>query len=136
VLNSLTRLLCCACLVAAFTAGVSAPLATAAPLGGGSSFSELTEGSSEPTETSTNKTGGQSSTSGSSSSTVLLLSLIAAGVLLAGIAFVILRDARRVAPVPDGQVGASGRPARDTAVQMRKRRARAKAARQQRKRNR
>jgi hypothetical protein len=111
-------------------------VAQAASLGGGAPFSQLTEGGSESSETPTSTTGSRSSTSTSTSSTVLLLSLIAAGVLLAGIAFVILRDARRVAPVPEGQIGASGRPARDTAMLMRKRRARAKAARKQRKRNR
>ena len=67
---------------------------------------------------------------------MLLLGLIAAGALIAGIAFMILRDAHRVAPVPDGQVTAAGRPARDVAATMRKRRAKAKAARRQRKRNR
>jgi hypothetical protein len=67
---------------------------------------------------------------------VLLLGLIAAGALIAGIAFMILRDAHRVAPVPDGQVTGEGRAARDVAAMMRKRRAKAKAARRQRKRNR
>jgi hypothetical protein len=74
--------------------------------------------------------------SNSNTSSVLLLGLIAAGALLAGIAFMILRDARRVAPIPDGQVTAEGRPARDVAAMMRRRRAKAKAARRQRKRNR
>lgn len=67
---------------------------------------------------------------------MLLLGLISAGALIAGIAFLILRDAHRVAPVPDGQATAEGRPARDVATMMRKRRAKAKAARRQRKRNR
>jgi hypothetical protein len=67
---------------------------------------------------------------------VLLLGLVAAGALIAGIAFVIMRDARRVAPVSDGQVTGMGRSGRDPATTMRKRRAKAKAARRQRKRNR
>jgi hypothetical protein len=65
---------------------------------------------------------------------VILLALVAAIALLVGIAFVIVRDARRVAPVEDGAL--TGGAARDTAAQMRKRRAKAKAARRQRKRTR
>jgi hypothetical protein len=56
-------------------------------------------------------------------------------VLLIGIAFVIVRDARRVASVGDGNL-ASGGAARDSAARLRQRRAKAKAARRQRKRNR
>jgi hypothetical protein len=52
--------------------------------------------------------------------------------LLAGVAFFIVRDSRRVAPAGDGLAGSS----RDRAVRLRKRRAKAKAARRQRKRNR
>ena len=57
--------------------------------------------------------------------------------LLVGIAFVIVRDARRVAPA--GRDSISDREARAetrSGVRQRKRRAKAKAARQQRKRNR
>ena len=46
-----------------------------------------------------------------------------------------LRDARKVAPAGDGPL-AEARAARDTAATLRRRRAKAKAARQQRKRNR
>jgi uncharacterized protein HemX len=133
-------------------------------VGGGSAFSELTSGGREkgagagtpskgaaaPNGTArSNRTarsngteeGGtepkaSTTTSNSKSTGLLLLGLIAAGALIAGIAFMILRDARRVAPVPDGQLTAQGRPARDMAAMMRKRRAKAKAARRQRKRNR
>ena len=120
---------------------VPVPVAVAATPGGGSAFNELTESGKEaPAETTptTSTTGSStpSTTSSSNTGTVLLLGLIAAGALLAGIAFVILRDAHRVAPVPDGQVTGVGRSARDPAVTMRKRRAKAKAARRQRKRNR
>jgi hypothetical protein len=115
-----------------------APVAYAATGSGGSgnAFSELTEGGQSSTETTTTATTAASTKSSSSTGTVLLLGLIAAGVLLGGIAFVILRDARRVAPVPDGQVGGMGRSGRDPAAMMRNRRAKAKAARRQRKRNR
>ena len=130
----------CLCLAGAFTLdGVRPPnayAATGGSSGGGSAFSELTEGGQSSTETTTTATTAASAKSSSNSGTVLLLALIVAGVLLAGIAFVILRDARRVAPVPDGQLGGVGRSGRDTATMMRNRRAKAKAARRQRKRNR
>jgi hypothetical protein len=63
-----------------------------------------------------------------------VVAAIAAGLLLSVIAFVIVRDARRIAPVTEAEL--SGRSARDQAARMRQRRAKAKAARRQRKRNR
>jgi hypothetical protein len=137
----LLRRLGCLCSIAALVvSGACAPVAGAASLGGGSAFSELTEGGKETSTetTASTATTKESSTSGSGSNTgtVLLLGLIAAGALIGGIAFLIMRDARRVAPVPEGQLTGVGRPARDPAVAMRKRRAKAKAARAQRKRNR
>jgi hypothetical protein len=66
---------------------------------------------------------------------VIFLVFGVAVVLLLGIGFVVMRDARKVAPVGDGPVGES-RPSRDPAARLRKRRAQAKAARAQRKRNR
>ena len=47
--------------------------------------------------------------SGSNTGTVLVLGLGAAVVLIGGIAFLIMRDAHRMAPVPDGQVSGHGR---------------------------
>jgi hypothetical protein len=102
----------------------------------GSLNNELAEKAqtAEP-ETTTTTTTRASSESTTSSSKTLVLVGGAAGVLLAAIAFVIVRDARRVAPVSDGPVGeAAG--ARHSAEQLRRRRARAKAAKRQRKRNR
>jgi uncharacterized protein HemX len=118
--------------------GVAAPVAIAetAASGGGNAFSELTKGGQETTPTTTTATtAATESTSSTNSSKVVLLALVAAVALLIAIAFVIVRDARRVAPADDGQL-ASETTARDTAAQMRKRRAKAKAARQQRKRTR
>jgi len=63
-----------------------------------------------------------------------LLALGAAVLLLVGIAFLIVRDARSVAPAGDAPLGTGGS-RRDTAAMMRKRRAKAKAARRQRKQN-
>ncbi len=66
---------------------------------------------------------------------LVLLGVGAALVLLLGIAFVIMRDARSAAPVPEGGIS-SGGGSRNAEAQLRRRRAKAKAARQQRKRNR
>lgn len=128
-------------MTALFVAGMRVPTAIAASVGGGSAFSELTEGGKEASATATTASTASTESSASTSSnsntgTVLVLGLVAAAVLIGGIAFLIMRDAHRVAPVPDGQVGGMGRSARDPAVTMRKRRAKAKAARRQRKRNR
>ena len=99
-------------------------------LGGGSSFNRLTE----PTqETTPRTTAPVEQTSSSNSTAVVVLALVAAIGLLVAIAYVIARDARRVAPVTDGR---STGPMGDPAGRLRKRRARAKAARRQRKRNR
>ncbi len=134
------RLVCALAAALALIAYAGVPAALAAGASGENAFNELARGGAEEEETTTKTT---SSTSGSSSSstssgtstgTILLLGVGAAVLLIGGIAFAIMRDARSVAPVGDGPV--SGRPARDPAVTMRKRRAKAKAARAQRKRNR
>jgi ABC-type Fe3+ transport system permease subunit len=124
-------LLACALLVfAAVPAG-----AAAAGLGSNNSFQELTHGQNEE-QTNTTKTTSSSSESGASVSRTLVLAAIAAAVvLLGGIGFVIVRDARRVAPATDLDV-LEARSGHDAAVRLRKRRAKAKAARAQRKRNR
>ncbi len=114
-----------------------APAASAAgaPVGG-SSLQEL----AETPEASTTTTSTASTTSSTESSTTndqktILIAIVAAVILLSGIAYVIARDARRVAPATDADL-AEGRSGKDPAVTLRKRRAKAKAARQQRKRNR
>ena len=106
-----------------------------AGLGPSQALSELTGGGQETTPTRTEPTESTESTSTSKSSTVVILALGAAIVVLAGIAFVIVRDARRVAPVGEAHVSEGGS-ARDSAARLRRRRAKAKAARHQRKRNR
>lgn len=104
-------------------------------LGTSGALSNLTNGGGEE-EASTPKTSTSSSSSASSgvSTSVLLPIFIVGAVLLGGIAFFIVRDARGVAPVVDGLGSASS--AQERAVRLRKRRAKAKAARRQRKRNR
>ena len=125
-------------LLAVGVCGLSfAPGARAAGAVGGSSLQELAE-NGEETNTATTST---TSTAATESSTTndqktILIAIVAAVVLLSGIAFVITRDARRVAPATDADLESARAGNRDPAVMLRKRRAKAKAARQQRKRNR
>ena len=119
-------------------AGTAARTALAAGTEG-SSLQQLAEEEAlaEKSKTATTATTSSStSTEGTGNShTVLVLAMVAAVVLLSGIAFVIVRDARRVAPATEADI-TEPRSSRDTAAMLRKRRAKAKAARQQRKRNR
>jgi beta-lactamase regulating signal transducer with metallopeptidase domain len=126
----LVPLLLCAVLA---LAAVPAPT-LAATTGGSNAFGELTEGQAETTPTQTTATTASTETSSSNSTSVLVLVLGAAVLLLAVIAFLIVRDARSVAPAGDGLLD-GGDSGRDTAAMMRKRRAKAKAARRQRKQN-
>jgi len=107
----------------------------------GKAFSKLTgegeegAGGEEEGQTTT-KTANNASTNASkapSTGLVVLVFAIAA-LLLGGIAFYIVRDARGVAPVPEGLLDAVA--SRNQAARARKRRTKAKAARQARKRNR
>jgi cobalamin biosynthesis Mg chelatase CobN len=104
-------------------------------LGTSGALSNLTNGGGEEeASTPTTSTSSSTSTSGGVSTGVLLPIFIVGAVLLGGIAFFIVRDARGVAPVVDGFGNAGS--AQERAARLRKRRAKAKAARQQRKRNR
>jgi hypothetical protein len=116
---------------------LSAPAALSATSTNGNAFNELTEGQPEAPKTATTATASHttSSSEATNSQTVIILALVAAVLLLVGIAFVIARDARKVAPAGDPELTA-GLASRDWAARQRKRRAKAKAARQQRKRNR
>jgi hypothetical protein len=130
------RALALAALLAVSLAGMSST-ALAASVEGGNSFSELSRKAQEQEVTtsteSTSSTGTTKETR--NSKTTILIGIGAAMVLLLGIASVIVRDARRRAPAEDpGDIEA--RVNRDLALQQRKRRAKAKAAREQRKRNR
>jgi hypothetical protein len=93
------------------------------------------EGGEEGTEASKKTATGTSSSEESSGfgSLPIIFGMGGAAVLIAAIAVFILRDARRNAPVPEGALDAS---TRMSAAQIRKRRAKAKAVKQQRKRNR
>lgn len=99
-------------------------------------FSELAKEQSEPgTATTATTASTTSSTEPSNSHTVIFIALGAAVLLLSVIALVIARDARRVAPAGDGEALERGYE-RHSPERLAKRRAKAKAARQQRKRNR
>jgi hypothetical protein len=129
------RVIACALSLTALLALAGTPAAVAARLGSGSAFSELTEEKPEETKTAaTVTTGSTTNSEPTNSHTTILLVLGAAVLLLGAIAFLILRDARGVAPASDPQL-AEARSARDSAVALRKRRAKAKAARRQRKQN-
>jgi hypothetical protein len=128
-------------LLVATTAALALGLASTLPqaawsanLGGSNSFNELTkEGETATTQTTT--TAASTSSGSSNSGSLLFVGSGVAIVLLGGIAFVIVRDARRVAPAAEAKASGAGSRS-DSALRMQRRRARAKAARQQRKRNR
>jgi hypothetical protein len=128
--------------------GTSAGAQNAAAAGAGTASSS--EAFSAPSESSSNLTGSAageeeentattattaSGTSLASVSTGVVIPVAIVSIrLLGGIAFLILRDARSVAPAGDSLGGRST--AQEHAARRRKRRAKTKAARQQRKRNR
>ena len=129
--------LVCLCAVLALGGAVAAPALAASELGVGGSFDELDQSAQEQGETTTTNTSTTASTStestGTSSGTLILVALGAVA-LLSVVGFVIVRDARRVAPATDAD--GSTKADRDAAARLRKRRAKAKAARKQRKRKR
>ena len=129
----------CACLVLLVgAADTVAPAALAAGTPAGSeskAFSELSQSAQQettPTQTTATTT---ATTTNSSSKKTIIIALVAVVALLIAIASVIVRDARRTAPAGDPQL-LEARSAHDAAVTLRKRRAKAKAARRSRKRNR
>ena len=87
-----------------------------------------------PTQT-TPTTPSTESSSSSNTGTLIVLATGVAIVLLVGIGYLIFRDARKVAPAGDAQL-AEVTGTRRPATRLHKRRAQAKAARRQRKRNR
>jgi hypothetical protein len=144
--RSVSHNLARACLLAALLTLVVALLVPGAALGAagsvesGGSLSELQQKAEEP-ETEATPTTATSATSetetgeAKNSDKTLLVVLGAAVLLLSGITFVIVRDARRVAPAGETDM-LERRPSADRAIRHRKRRAKAKAAKAQRKRNR
>jgi hypothetical protein len=104
-----------------------------APSESSSSLTSSAAGEEEASTLTTPTTASGTSLSKVSTGVVIPVGIVCI-VLLGGIAFLILRDARSVAPVGDGLGSRSA--AQEHAALRRKRRAKAKAARQQRKRNR
>jgi len=124
-------------LVLAMLAGgtLGVPVAAAAGIEGGNSFNELSSKAQEEENTTSTAATTGTATEAHNSNKTIFLGLGAAAILLLGIAYVIVRDARRVAPAGAEDVG-EGRPARDRSVEYRKRRQKAKAAKAQRKKHR
>lgn len=102
----------------------------------GNSFNELSQKAQAEEQTTSTATTPETGTTAETknSQTTIFIAVGAALVLLVGIAYVIVRDARRVAPATD-PAEIEARAVRDNAAQMRARRAKAKAASKQRKKN-
>ncbi len=122
------------CATGLLAGALGAPPALAAGLETSESFSELAKQEPEASKT-TATTASSSTNEPTNSHTTVFIALGAAVLLLSGIAFVIARDARKVAPAGDVEAIERGA-SRDSAAKHARRRAKAKAARQQRKRNR
>jgi hypothetical protein len=124
------------CIVSALVGSALLPAVAGAEISSGG-ISELASKAEqeEATATTTAASGKTETETGSSSIPGgLLIAGVAAGILLlGGIAFVIVRDARSAAPVVEGSAAGGSR---NPEARMRKRRAQAKAAKRQRKRNR
>jgi hypothetical protein len=133
----LAHLCACVVLLMAFAGpAASTALAASGAVSSEGAFNQLSEAATkESTQTQTTETTGTTTEKTSNSKKTIIIALVAAVVLLSGIAYVIVRDARRVAPAGDPQL-VEARSAHDQAAQLRKRRAKAKAARRQRKRTR
>jgi hypothetical protein len=124
--------------VATIGAGATTGSASAAEsVEGGNSFNELSQKAQQettPTETTATETTGTAAEVHNSNKTIFI-GIGAAIVLLIAIAFVIVRDARRVAPAGAEEFG-EGKSGRNMAVQRRNRRKKARAAKAARKKHR
>lgn len=122
-----------ACLGMALTLALGGPALAGAEVS--DPFSGVPNPSTATTATTTAAVAPESeaNSSFSLSNAGVLIAIIFGAALLAGIAYMIVRDARSVAPVGEG--GVAGRSAGDPGATLRKRRAKAKAGRQSRKRN-
>jgi hypothetical protein len=124
-------------LLALASFSVAMPAAAgAAGVEGGNAFNELSEKAGEATtSTETTATTKTSENEPRNSNKTILIGIGAAVVLLIAIGYVIVRDARRVAPAGPDDVG-EGKRGSDPGVRQANRRAKSKAARQARRKNR
>jgi hypothetical protein len=133
------RRVCAAALLLVLTCFALSPAAAlATSIEGGNAFNELAQKAQETTPTSTEattSTSGETKESSGSSNKTIFIGVAAAAVVLLAVAFVIVRDARRVAPAGPEDFS-EARASRDAAARHRNRRAKARAARRQRKKNR
>jgi len=133
--SAIVRFACVTLLLLGSLGAIGAPVANSAELSGGNALGELTKSEPEATTTAAKTTPTTTTEETKNNSSTVFLAIGAGAVLLLGIVFVIMRDVRRVAPAGDVEL-AEATVARDTALRVSRRRAKAKAARQQRKRNR
>lgn len=133
--SAIVRFACVTLLLLGSLGAIGAPVAISAELSGGNALGELTKSEPEATTTAAKTTPTTTTEETKNNSSTVFLAIGAGAVLLLGIVFVIMRDVRRVAPAGDVEL-AEATVARDTALRVSRRRAKAKAARQQRKRNR
>jgi hypothetical protein len=135
IVRALRRTALLLCLGACLGAAFALPAVAAAELSSGGIVEQANKAQEEETKTATTATTATAEKEASSSipGSLVILALAAGGLLLGGIAFVIVRDARSVAPVVEGPPSGNSR---NPEARLRKRRAQAKAARRQRKRNR
>jgi hypothetical protein len=122
--------------VAMIGGAVAGPASAAESVEGGNSFNELSQKAQQettPTETTATTAGTEAEVH--NSNTTLFLGIGVAVVLLLAVAFVIVRDARRVAPA-GGEAYGEGKTGRDMAVRRHNRRSKARAAKRARKKNR
>jgi len=133
--SAIARFACVTFLLLGSLGAIGVPVALSAELSGGNALGELTKSEPEATTTAAKTTPTTTTEETKNNSSTVFLAIGAGGVLLLGIVFVIMRDVRRVAPAGDVEL-AEATVARDTALRVSRRRAKAKAARQQRKRNR
>lgn len=130
------RALLAAALVLALVC-LSVPVAAGAPsIEGGNAFSELSQkAQEEPSSTAAQTTTTGETKEVTNANKTILIAIAAAVLLLIFVGYVIVRDARRVAPAGDEDY-LERRASRNDALRRANRRAKAKAARTQRKRNR
>ena len=125
----------CALLAVLLLAPATPAARAAGNIEGGNAFSELSQKAQEEPATTETTNGTATKEEARNNSKTLLIGIGVAVALLLAVAYVIVRDARRAAPVGAEDMF-ERRKGHDAAARRRKRRAKAKAAKAQRKRHR